>query len=144
MWDGTKRPEGRELQREDDLARRRTSDEAEELRSAWKDYCEVIAELDDATAALEHLRTARAETRAGAADGSASAPSAGTPRLIAGVCRLAAQRNDALRLLVATRHASAPAVQREFWLEFSWIDQEYRAAVHRLAEFNRQRLARST
>ena len=34
-----------------------TPDEAEELRSAWKDYCEVIAELDEATAELEHLRT---------------------------------------------------------------------------------------
>jgi hypothetical protein len=25
--------------------------------------------------------------------------------------------------------------QREFWLEFSWIDQEYRAAVRKLAQF---------
>jgi hypothetical protein len=61
--------------------------------------------------------------------------------LQASVCKLAAQRNEALRLFVASRHATTPAAQREFWLEFSWIDQEYRAAVHQLAEFCRQRLA---
>lgn len=57
------------------------------------------------------------------------------------VCKLSAQRNEALRLFIASRHATTPAAQREFWLEFSWVDQEYRAAVHRLAEFCRQRLA---
>lgn len=63
VWDDLKRLEGRhrELQREHDLARRRldqvTPVEADQLRDAWRDYCEVIAELDDATAALEHLRT---------------------------------------------------------------------------------------
>jgi hypothetical protein len=61
--------------------------------------------------------------------------------LQASVCKLAAQRNEALRLFIASRHATTPAAQREFWLEFSWIDQEYRAAVHQLAEFCRQRLA---
>ena len=63
LWDDLKRLEGRhrELQREHDLARRRldqvTREEADELRDAWRDYCEVIAELDETTAALEHLRT---------------------------------------------------------------------------------------
>jgi len=63
MWDDLKRLESRhrDLQREHDLARRRldqvTPEEGDELRSAWRDYCEVIAELDEATAALEHLRT---------------------------------------------------------------------------------------
>ncbi|HUA24739.1 MAG TPA: hypothetical protein VMA54_11520 [Steroidobacteraceae bacterium] len=57
------------------------------------------------------------------------------------VCKLAAQRNEALRLFIVSRDATTPAAQREFWLEFSWIDQEYRAAVHQLAEFCRQRLA---
>ena len=61
--------------------------------------------------------------------------------LQASVCKLAAQRNEALRLFVASRHATTPAAQREFWLEFSWLDQEYRAAVHRLAQFCRERLA---
>lgn len=60
------------------------------------------------------------------------------------VCKLAAQRNEALRLFIASRHATTPAAQREFWLEFSWVDQEYRAAVHQLAEFCRQRLATGT
>lgn len=63
LWDDLKRLESRhrELQREHDLARRRldqvTPEEADDLRDAWRDYCEVIAELDEATAALEHLRT---------------------------------------------------------------------------------------
>lgn len=61
--------------------------------------------------------------------------------LQASVSKLAAQRNEALRRFVTSRHATTPAAQREFWLEFSWIDQEYRAAVHRLAEFCRLRLA---
>ena len=62
-WDDLKRLESRhrELQKEHDLARRRldqvTPAEADELRNAWRDYCEVIAELDETTAALEHLRT---------------------------------------------------------------------------------------
>ncbi len=62
LWEELKRLEGRhrELQKEHDIARRRldqvTAEEAGELRSAWRQYCEVIAELDDATAALEHLR----------------------------------------------------------------------------------------
>lgn len=62
LWDDLKRLEGRhrQLQREHDVARRRldqvTPTEADELRSAWRDYCEVIAELDETTAALEHLR----------------------------------------------------------------------------------------
>jgi hypothetical protein len=60
--------------------------------------------------------------------------------LQASVSKLAAQRNEALRLFIASRHATTPAAQREFWLEFSWLDQEYRAAVHQLAEFCRQRL----
>jgi hypothetical protein len=62
-WDHLKRLESRhrQLQLDHDLARRRldqvTPQEADELRAAWRDYCEVIAELDEATAALEHLRT---------------------------------------------------------------------------------------
>jgi len=31
--------------------------EPEELRQAWRRYCEVIAELDQATAEIESLRT---------------------------------------------------------------------------------------
>jgi hypothetical protein len=64
--------------------------------------------------------------------------------LQASVCKLAGQRNEALRLFIASRYATTPAAQREFWLEYSWVDQEYRAAVYRLAEFCRQRLAGQT
>ena len=46
-------------------------------------------------------------------------------------------RGDALRRLHASRHAATENAQREFWLEFSWLDQEYRAAVRRLAQFCR-------
>ncbi|MFZ1101192.1 MAG: hypothetical protein WAN26_17485 [Steroidobacteraceae bacterium] len=46
-----------------------------------------------------------------------------------------AQRNEVLRLFLASRHAATVVAQREFWLEFAWADQEYRAAVRRLAQF---------
>jgi hypothetical protein len=36
---------------------RLTPRECEELREAWQRYCEVIAELDEATAEFETLRT---------------------------------------------------------------------------------------
>ena len=58
--------------------------------------------------------------------------------LQATVRELAAHRNAALRIFVASRNATTPTAQREFWLEFSWIDQEYRAAVRKLAQFCRQ------
>jgi hypothetical protein len=55
-----------------------------------------------------------------------------------GVVRdLAAHRGAALRIFVASRNTTTPTAQREFWLEFSWIDQEYRAAVRKLAQFCR-------
>jgi hypothetical protein len=48
---------------------------------------------------------------------------------------LAAHRNAALRMFITSRNSTTPVAQREFWLEFSWIDQEYRAAVRKLAQF---------
>jgi hypothetical protein len=48
---------------------------------------------------------------------------------------LAVHRNAALRNFVASRNTTTAIAQREFWLEFSWIDQEYRAAVRKLAQF---------
>jgi hypothetical protein len=36
---------------------RLTPTQTEELQRAWQHYCEAIAELDDATAELEALRT---------------------------------------------------------------------------------------
>jgi hypothetical protein len=55
--------------------------------------------------------------------------------LQASVHALGAPRTAALRMFVASRHSTTPIAQHEFWLEFSWLDQEYRAAVRRLAEF---------
>ncbi len=55
--------------------------------------------------------------------------------LEASVQELGSHRSAALRLFIASREATTPLAQREFWLEFSWIDQEYRAAVRRLAQF---------
>jgi hypothetical protein len=51
--------------------------------------------------------------------------------------KVAVDRNMALRMFAASRNAATPDAQREFWLEFSWADQEYRAAVNRLAQFCR-------
>ena len=85
----------------------------------------------DATSASSPSTTAR-----GAASG---ARCRGRPRncgaLEASVHELAALRNAALRIFVASRHAATVIAQREFWLEFSWADQEYRVAVRRLALF---------
>ncbi len=58
--------------------------------------------------------------------------------LQAAVRDLSAHRNAALRIFVASRNSTTLMAQREFWLEFSWIDQEYRAAVLKLAQFCRQ------
>lgn len=48
---------------------------------------------------------------------------------------LAEHRGAALRIFMTSRNTTTPVAQREFWLEFSWIDQEYRAAVVKLAQF---------
>lgn len=55
--------------------------------------------------------------------------------LEASVRQLGTHRSAALRLLRVSRSATTALAQREFWLEFSWVDQEYRAAVRRLAQF---------
>ncbi len=52
-----------------------------------------------------------------------------------GVHEAVAHRNTALRILLASRSATTAIAQREFWLEFFSLDQEYRVAVHRLAQF---------
>lgn len=51
------------------------------------------------------------------------------------VQELAAHRNTALRMFIASRNTTTAMAQREFWLEFAWIDSEYRIAVRRLAQF---------
>jgi len=57
------------------------------------------------------------------------------------VRELAVDRNAALRNFMASRNATTLVAQREFWLEFSWADQEYRAAVRKLAQFCRHHKA---
>jgi hypothetical protein len=65
FWDRLDRLQGRhqKIQSEHENARRglervrMAACEAEELRSAWRRYCEVIAELDKTTAEFESLRT---------------------------------------------------------------------------------------
>ena len=52
-----------------------------------------------------------------------------------GVQQAGAHRNTALRILLASRSAATPVAQREFWLEFFSLDQEYRIAVRKLAQF---------
>jgi hypothetical protein len=54
------------------------------------------------------------------------------------VQELASHRNTALRMLMASRNTTTAIAQREFWLEFAWVDQEYRIAVRRLAQFCNQ------
>ena len=54
--------------------------------------------------------------------------------------KLTADRNAALRMFLTSRNAATRDAQREFWLEFSWADQEYRAAVNRLAQFCRSHM----
>ena len=48
---------------------------------------------------------------------------------------LAGPRNVALRMFDASRRSTTLLAQRDFWLEFSSLDQEYRDAVRRLARF---------
>ena len=55
--------------------------------------------------------------------------------LQATVQELATHRNTALRMFMASRNTTTAIAQREFWLEFAWVDQEYRIAVRRLAQF---------
>jgi hypothetical protein len=63
FWERLDRLESRhqKIQTEHENARRGlervTPREAEELRSAWRRYCEVIDELDKTTAEIEALRT---------------------------------------------------------------------------------------
>jgi hypothetical protein len=63
FWERLDRLEGhhQRIQSEHDHARRGlerlSRDEAEQLRQAWRRYCEVIAELDRTTAEFEALRT---------------------------------------------------------------------------------------
>jgi hypothetical protein len=45
--------------------------------------------------------------------------------LQAALRRPAEDRNLALRIFAASRNAATRAAQQEFWLEFSWLDQDH-------------------
>ena len=63
FWERLERLEGRhrraqsEHERAQRWVQRLPPGDAEELHEAWQRYCEVIAELDQATAEIESLRT---------------------------------------------------------------------------------------
>jgi hypothetical protein len=48
---------------------------------------------------------------------------------------LGAQRSAVLRIFVLSRNVTTPETQLDYWHEFTWLDQEYRIAVQRLARF---------
>ena len=48
---------------------------------------------------------------------------------------LTMRRNAAFRIFATSRSVAIDSAQREFWLELAWLDQEYRYAVRRLAQF---------
>lgn len=54
------------------------------------------------------------------------------------VRRASQEREKVLRVLLNARDALAAEAQRELWLEFSCVDQEYRCAVTRLEHFVEQ------
>jgi hypothetical protein len=51
------------------------------------------------------------------------------------VRELSTSRNLALRIFTASRFVAIGTAQRQFWLEYAWLDQEYRVAVRLLAHF---------
>jgi hypothetical protein len=51
------------------------------------------------------------------------------------VKRLAGERDTALRIFMAARISTTRNAQQEYWLEFVWLNQEYRFAVNQLASF---------
>jgi hypothetical protein len=55
--------------------------------------------------------------------------------LQASVREFANDRKAALRILRASRRVAVHSAQQEQWLEYSWLDQEYRFAVRKLANF---------
>ncbi|HUK02838.1 MAG TPA: hypothetical protein VLW26_11210 [Steroidobacteraceae bacterium] len=60
--------------------------------------------------------------------------------LQASMQELSEERSTALKMFIASRTSTTTGAQREFWLEFSWLDQEYRVAVRRLAQFCSERV----
>jgi hypothetical protein len=55
--------------------------------------------------------------------------------LQASVREFAMDRDVALRVFRASRDVALHSAQQKYWLEFSWLDQQYRIAIHKLAAF---------
>jgi hypothetical protein len=49
--------------------------------------------------------------------------------------KVADERNGLLKVLLDSPGVLTPGAQRELWLEFSWLDQEYRFCVAQLVAF---------
>ena len=56
-------------------------------------------------------------------------------KLQAALHKVADERNALLKVLLDSPGVLTPGAQHELWLEFSWIDQEYRFCVMQLVEF---------
>jgi hypothetical protein len=56
-------------------------------------------------------------------------------RLEASLSEAARARNQALRVVKASRSATVSSASRDFWLEYAWHDQEYRWSVRQLQLF---------
>ena len=56
-------------------------------------------------------------------------------KLQAALHKIADERNEVLKILLDSPGVITADAQRELWLEFSWIDQEYRFCVMQLVEF---------
>lgn len=56
-------------------------------------------------------------------------------RLQSSMRHAAEERSTVLRILLANRNVITQSAQRELWLEFACMDQEYRYAVMQLAAY---------
>ena len=56
-------------------------------------------------------------------------------KLQTAVRQAAEERNKVLRVLMNGHSALTQDAQHELWMEFSWVDQEYRFTVMQLAAF---------
>ena len=56
-------------------------------------------------------------------------------RLQSAMRHAASERSTVLRMLLSNRNVITPSAQRELWLEFACMDQEYRYTVAQLVAF---------
>jgi hypothetical protein len=56
-------------------------------------------------------------------------------KLQAAMRHAAEERNKVARVLLTSRSVLTAQAQRDLWLEFAWVDQEYRFTVSQLVQF---------